>query len=135
MNSNLIRTYKVDILSYNRYETVNINLHLKPDWFLKLNPLGKVPCLHFDDGRTLPESTILCEYLDEVYGPPLLPSDPFLKAQQKLEILEFDKTISLFYKTLKNDQAKDEKPLLEKFSKSLSQFDIKLKNRTFLGGY
>ena len=32
------------------------------------NPLGKIPCLHLDDGQSLIDSRLICEYLDEVYG-------------------------------------------------------------------
>jgi glutathione S-transferase len=47
-----------------------------PD-FLKLNPLGRVPVLAFDDGTTLPESGVIVEYLEDAYpDPPLRPRDP-----------------------------------------------------------
>jgi len=78
---------------------------------------------------------ILCEFLDEVFGRErLLPADPYLKAQEKLTIDEFNKTISLFYKTLMNQDENNESRLMEKFSKSLSNFEIKLKDSDFLGG-
>ncbi len=32
------------------------------------NPLGKVPCLETDDGETLYDSTVICEYLDTLAG-------------------------------------------------------------------
>lgn len=39
------------------------------------NPLGKVPALAFDDGTTLFDSPVICEYLDTVLeGPSLLPA-------------------------------------------------------------
>lgn len=42
-----------------------------------LNPLGKVPGLRLDDGRIVPESAVICEYLDEAFPrPPGLPEDP-----------------------------------------------------------
>lgn len=116
-----------------------MNLHKKPEWFLKLNPLGKVPCLHYanDDGRVLPESGILCEYLDEVYadrnGARLLPTDPYLKAVQKLDIEVFNKTIGLFYQVLRNRDANDESRLIEKLARSITRFEAKLKNE-FLAG-
>lgn len=37
-----------------------------PD-FLKLNPLGRIPVLAFDDGTTLPESGVIVEYLEDAY--------------------------------------------------------------------
>lgn len=59
-----------------------IDLQNKPDWFLKLSPLGKVPILETSKG-ILFESAVINEYLDEIYQPSLHPSDPFLKAENR----------------------------------------------------
>ena len=57
-----------------------------PDWFLKLNPLGKVPVLVHDD-EALYESTIINEYVEERFdGPAAMPLDPLLKARTRLLI-------------------------------------------------
>lgn len=74
-----------------RYETVNINLQSKPDWFLQRNPLGLVPVLEQDD-KIIYESLVCNDYLDEVYpDPPLQPADPYLRAKDKMLIGQFDK--------------------------------------------
>jgi glutathione S-transferase len=53
--------------------------------YLKLNPLGRVPTLVLDDGRALPESEVICEYLEEIFpAPALLPADPWERAQVRL---------------------------------------------------
>jgi glutathione S-transferase len=53
--------------------------------YLKLNPLGRVPTLVLDDGRALPESEVICEYLEETFpSPALLPADPWHRAQVRL---------------------------------------------------
>ncbi len=53
--------------------------------YLKINPIGRVPTLVLDDGRTLPESEVICEYLEEAYPTPSLsPSDPWDRAQMRL---------------------------------------------------
>lgn len=47
------------------------------------NPLAQVPVLSVDDGH-LSQSLAIIEYLDEVHPePPLLPSDPFVRAQAR----------------------------------------------------
>ena len=49
--------------------------------YLKLNPLGVVLTL-VHNGRPVPESNIICEYLDEAFPQQrLMPSDPYLAAQ------------------------------------------------------
>jgi glutathione S-transferase len=53
--------------------------------YLKINPLGRVPTLELDDGRTLPESEVICEYLEDAYPTPTLrPADPWALAQVRL---------------------------------------------------
>jgi len=50
-----------------------------------VNPLGRVPTLVLDDGTALPESEVICEYLEDVYPePPLHPADPIAKAKMRL---------------------------------------------------
>ena len=40
------------------------------------NPLGKIPCLVLDDGTSLYDSRVICEYLDTLHGGPrLFPAD------------------------------------------------------------
>jgi glutathione S-transferase len=51
--------------------------------YLKLNPSGLVPTL-VRDGDVVNESTLICEYLDEVYpDPPLMPVSPIKRAQAR----------------------------------------------------
>ena len=52
--------------------------------FLKRNPHGQVPVLEID-GSCIWESTIINEYLEERFpDPPLLPSDPILRARARM---------------------------------------------------
>jgi len=45
--------------------------------FLAINPLGKLPCLVTDEGRAVPESGIIVEYLEALYPErPLTPACP-----------------------------------------------------------
>ena len=52
--------------------------------YLKLNPKGVVPTL-IHEGRPICESTLICEYLDEVYPEPkLTPDDPYDRSQMRI---------------------------------------------------
>lgn len=83
-------------LSHCRYETINIHLKEKPEWYLEKNPLGTVPALETPCGQVVYESAITCEYLDEIYPEKkLFPSDPFAKAQQKMLLEEYSKVFAL----------------------------------------
>jgi glutathione S-transferase len=53
--------------------------------YLDINPIGRVPTLVLDDGRALPESEVICEYLEDAYpDPPVMPADPWARAQVRL---------------------------------------------------
>jgi glutathione S-transferase len=53
--------------------------------YLEVNPIGRVPTLELDDGWTLPESEVICEYLEDAYPEPSLrPADPKLRARMRL---------------------------------------------------
>jgi len=82
-------------LTYFRYEEININLVEKPEWYLKKNPPGQVPGLEWIDPDTketrfIPESLVVSDYLDEVNSEsPLQPTDPYLKATQRVLVERF----------------------------------------------
>jgi glutathione S-transferase len=72
------------------YETVEIDLDDRPAWLYEKNPLGKVPVLE-EDGRPLPESVVVMEFLEERYPEPtLLPADPADRAEVRLLVQRFD---------------------------------------------
>ena len=64
------------------YERIDIELANKPDWFLKVSPLGKTPVL-LVDGQAIFESAVICEYLEETTATALHPQDPILRAQHR----------------------------------------------------
>lgn len=67
------------------YEVVYIDLANKPDWFLKISPMGKVPILETKNGVIF-ESAVINEYIDEVSDGSLLPSDPYKRAEERAYI-------------------------------------------------
>jgi glutathione S-transferase len=53
--------------------------------YLSINPVGRVPALELDDGRVLPESEVICEYIEDTFPEPSLrPKDPWALAQVRL---------------------------------------------------
>jgi glutathione S-transferase len=70
------------------FERRTIDLAAKPDWFLAMSPLGKVPLLIIRqaDGSdaVLFESAVICEYLEDTQtSRPLHPTDPLVRAQHR----------------------------------------------------
>lgn len=58
-------------------EFVEADLTNKPADLLRANPLGKVPTLVLDDGRSVYDSPVVCEILDGLGPEPrMIPADP-----------------------------------------------------------
>lgn len=49
-------------------DRVDTNPHVSPPHLLVDNPLSKVPALVLDNGMVLPDSPLICEYLDSIGG-------------------------------------------------------------------
>ncbi|WP_454819090.1 glutathione S-transferase family protein [Labrys neptuniae] len=70
------------------FERRFIDLSAKPDWFMALSPLGKVPLLLVERAgqsqAVLFESNVICEFVEEtVEGPRLHPADPLERARHR----------------------------------------------------
>lgn len=90
------------------FDRTDIDLANKPDWFLELSPLGKVPVLVVEEeGRehVLFESSVIAEYLDETIAPRLHPADPLAKARHRAWIEFASATLADVYGFYAGDQA------------------------------
>jgi glutathione S-transferase len=69
------------------WESVKVDLFKAEQYdpkYLKLNPRGMVPTLVHDD-KSIIESTLICEYLDDTFPQPrLIPIDPWLRTRMRL---------------------------------------------------
>jgi glutathione S-transferase len=78
------------------FERIDIDLANKPEWFLEISPLGKVPVLVVATERgevALFESNVICEYIEETQaGPSLHPRDPLVRAEHRAW-MEFGSTV------------------------------------------
>jgi glutathione S-transferase len=93
------------------HDLVEIDLGNKPAWFEEVSPYSKVPVLLHGDERIW-ESTIINEYLDEIFpDPQLMPDTAAERAKTRIWIA-FDDTkfVPATYKVLlaKDDRAKCE---------------------------
>src|SRR5258708_18723694 len=73
------------------FERIDIDLADKPNWFLKLSPLGKTPVLLVGDTAIF-ESAVILEYLEETQPKPLHPANALTRAEHRGWI-EFGSTI------------------------------------------
>ena len=73
------------------FERIDVDLANKPDWFVKLSPLGKTPVLVVGDTAIF-ESAVILEYLEDTQAPALHPADPLARAEHRAWI-EFGSAI------------------------------------------
>ena len=73
------------------FDRVYIDLAAKPDWFLAVSPLGKVPLLRAGE-HVIFESAVILEYLEETQPSPLYPADPLARARARA-MIEFGSAI------------------------------------------
>lgn len=72
------------------YNVAYVELKEKPEWLVEKSPKAKVPAIELPNGERLVESLIICDYLEEAFPQvPLWPSDPLLKAKDRLVIDKF----------------------------------------------
>ncbi|CAF1150264.1 unnamed protein product [Rotaria sordida] len=117
------------------YEEIFINLNDEPEWYLKKNPVGEVPLLEWIDRdskeiRSIPESLIISNYLDDLYPEHRLHSvDPYLKAKQQVLIDRHGNVRSAFYKLF----GSKEQNAVEDLKQSLTFYEEALQDK-FFGG-
>ncbi|KAK5630602.1 hypothetical protein RRF57_006317 [Xylaria bambusicola] len=69
------------------YQYIEVNPYNKGPELMRSNPRGLVPTLEVAPGKSLYESNILCEYLEDHYPdhkPRLLPSDDYERARSRI---------------------------------------------------
>src|ERR1700740_321998 len=64
------------------FERVDIDLGNKPDWFLKISPLGETAVLVVGENATF-EPAVILEYLEETQAHPLHPSGALRRAEHR----------------------------------------------------
>ncbi|TAE56142.1 MAG: glutathione S-transferase family protein [Nostocales cyanobacterium] len=68
-------------------ELIEVNLMNKPDDFVQLSPIAKVPVFVENDSTVIWDSTLIAEYLDETYPTPRFYPE---KNQEKLECRKWE---------------------------------------------
>lgn len=93
--SNYFNMVKLALLEKGLEFKVNTVHPSQDEAFLKISPRGKVPCLETEHG-CFSETNVILEYLEETQGgKPLLPKDPFERANVRALTKEIELYIEL----------------------------------------
>ena len=111
-------------------DVVEIDLADRPAWLYGKNAVGRVPIVEEEDGRPLPESAVIMEFLEERYpDPPLLPPDPADRAAVRLLVFRDDELTDPYYAFRRGEDGAE-----ERFLAALAQLNVALSERPYLGG-
>lgn len=111
------------------FKITYIDLKDKPEWFLEISPLGKVPVLKIGE-NVLFESAVINEYLDETNGESLMPKDSLEKAKERAWI-EYSSSMNAHLYNIARTKGDE----LEKHISSLLEKLSKLENVISKGGF
>nr|CAD7438522.1 unnamed protein product [Timema bartmani] len=126
------RVHMVLIAKNIPHDVKSIDLKNKPDWFLKLNPAGKVPVLDTGD-KILTESLDIIVFLDQNYpGTSLRSTDPEKSAKDKEIVKKFEEYAKEFRQSFTDKDYKPSEGTRAFFS--LFQSELEKRGTTFLGG-
>ncbi|KAF2318186.1 hypothetical protein GH714_002471 [Hevea brasiliensis] len=113
-----------------KYEYKEEDLQNKSALLLQMNPVHKMIPVLIHNGKPVVESLIAVQYIDEVWKDkvPLLPSDPYLRAQAKFWADFVDKKEYMGQKGEEQEAAKKE------FIESLKLMEGELGEKPYFGG-
>jgi len=115
------------------FERRDIDLARKPEWFLRVSPLGKTPVLLVGD-EAIFESAVICEYLDDTTLPRLHPANALERARHRAW-MEFGSSVLNLIAAFYN--APDERTLRAKagdIRERLQQLEVALGSGPFFAG-
>ena len=97
--------------------------------FERLNPFRLTPVLQLSDNRTIYESTVICEYLEDAYpDPAMLPHDPYERARLRMLEDTCDQYLYPAVRGFVTSQYVYDPPLLRR--KPASEVDEKLREES-----
>ncbi|KAK6132557.1 hypothetical protein DH2020_033659 [Rehmannia glutinosa] len=117
------------------YEYREQNLLNKGQYLLDMNPIHKKIPVLIHNGKPICESLIIVEYIDEVWkNNPLLPSDPYQRAQARFWADFIDKKVNDTGKRIWYLKGEQQQAAKEEFINALQLLETELGDKPYFGG-
>ncbi|KAK6132433.1 hypothetical protein DH2020_033810 [Rehmannia glutinosa] len=117
------------------YEYREQNLLNKGQYLLDMNPIHKKIPVLIHNGKPICESLIIVEYIDEVWkNNPLLPSDPYQRAQARFWADFIDKKVNDAGKRIWYLKGEQQQAAKEEFIDALQLLETELGDKPYFGG-
>lgn len=112
------------------YRRTDIDLANKPEWFKQLSPMGKVPLLVVENSDVIFESTVICEYLDEITQNSLLPKDAMDKAYNRSWIEFANSSLNLVSKLYSVKTKSESEQVQKQLTKQFKQVNLEFEKKS-----
>lgn len=119
-----------------QYEYKDEDLRNKSPLLLQMNPIHKKIPVLIHNGKPICESLIAVQYIDEVWNhkSPLLPSDPYHRAQARFWADFVDKKIHDVGRRLWTAKGEEQEAAKKEFIESLKLLEEQLGDKPYFGG-
>ncbi|KAF9588990.1 hypothetical protein IFM89_017669 [Coptis chinensis] len=118
------------------YEYKEENLLEKSPLLLKMNPVHKKIPVLIHNGKSICESLIMVQYIDEVWNDksPLLPKDPYARAVARFWADFVDKKVYVSGKRIRITKGEEQEAAKKEFIESLKLLENELGDMPYFGG-
>ncbi|KAK7272667.1 hypothetical protein RJT34_29409 [Clitoria ternatea] len=118
------------------YEYKEENLRDKSPLLLQMNPIHKKIPVLIHNGKPITESAIIVQYIDEVWNEksPILPSDPYQRAQARFWVDYIDKKIYATWRETWLSEGEEHETRRKEFISIFKQLEEALGDNPFYGG-
>ncbi|RHN74661.1 putative glutathione transferase [Medicago truncatula] len=119
-----------------KHEYREEDLRNKSPLLLQMNPVHKKIPVLIHNGKSICESLIAVQYIDEVWNEksPLLPSDPYQRSQARFWADYVDKKIYEVGRNLWTKKGEEQEAAKKEFIEALKLLEQELGDKTYFGG-
>ncbi|TKY49317.1 glutathione S-transferase [Spatholobus suberectus] len=119
-----------------KYEYKEEDLRNKSPLLLQMNPVHKKIPVLIHKGKPICESLIVVQYIEEVWNDrnPLLPSDPYKRAQARFWADYVDKKIYDLGSKFRTSRGEEKKAAKKELIEALKLLEEQLGDKTYFGG-